>query len=122
MRRLAVVTAAIGGDGSFTRSVTSSPRGRRGCRGPLAGHVEAGDGFEDAAYRELAEETGLRAAPGTLRLTDADIVLGEGRQIVFVDPRRLRELAMADSARYFVEAFVNSATYRELAADAGPDH
>ncbi len=78
------------------------------------GHVEEGEGFEAAAYRELAEETGLRLAPGELELwrdvevfhevndsldrmqvfvartevTDADIVVGEGRQIVFVEPAR----------------------------------
>ena len=74
------------------------------------GHVEDGEEFEAAVYREIAEETALTPPPGSLELwhdevvhrdgeqmryqlwvgatdaTDADIVLGEGRQIVFVDP------------------------------------
>ena len=36
--------------------------------GMVGGHVEDGEDFEPAAYRELAEETGLELAPGTLRL------------------------------------------------------
>src|SRR3954465_14727109 len=73
--------------------------------GMVGGHVEDGEDFEPAAYRELAEETGLTLRVGSLRLwrdeeftypdgqhgryhvyaapvelTDADIVLGEGRQ------------------------------------------
>ena len=77
--------------------------------------------FEPAAYRELEEETGVRlrrraaavargavpvlrparavplpvwTAPTTL--TDADIVVGEGRQIVFVDPA---DVPLLDSQR-----------------------
>src|SRR5437868_13574951 len=82
------------------------------------GHVEEGEDYEPAAYRELEEETGVRLEPGALRLwrelqvfheaygtldtthvyvarvdlTDADIVLGEGRQIVFVEPAAARDL------------------------------
>jgi 8-oxo-dGTP pyrophosphatase MutT (NUDIX family) len=81
--------------------------------GMVGGHVEDGEEFEPAAYRELEEETGVRLPPGGLRLwraeqfgyvgaaatnrytlwvapttlTDADIVVGEGRQIVFVGPQ-----------------------------------
>ena len=36
--------------------------------GMVGGHVEDGEAFEPAAYRELAEETGLALAPGTLQL------------------------------------------------------
>ena len=32
--------------------------------GMVGGHVEDGEEFEPAAYRELEEETGLRMAPG----------------------------------------------------------
>lgn len=74
------------------------------------GHVDDGETFETAAARELAEETGVVLRPDDLRfwrefavyhevydshdrmqvfaarcdLTDADIVVGEGRRIVFV--------------------------------------
>src|SRR3569623_1336264 len=36
--------------------------------GMVGGHVEDGEAVEPAAYRELAEETGLALAPGTLQL------------------------------------------------------
>lgn len=108
--------------------------------GLVGGHVEDGEEFEPAAYRELAEETGLVLAPGTLRLfrelevfheaygtldttqtwyagtdcTDADIVLGEGRQIVFVAPARARALDLTAGATALVPAFLDSREYREL--------
>jgi hypothetical protein len=47
-------------------------------------------------------------------LADSDIVVGEGRQIVFVDPDRLSELPMAEPAHFFVAAFLQSDTYRSL--------
>jgi ADP-ribose pyrophosphatase YjhB (NUDIX family) len=105
--------------------------------GMVGGHVEEGEDFESAAYRELAEETGLRLAPGRLLLwqdsefsypdghhgryhlyaaavdlTDADIVVGEGRQIVFVDPDVVPTLDLAASSRHFVPAFLDSDLYR----------
>lgn len=75
------------------------------------GHVDDGESFEAAAQRELAEETGVVLDGDELRfwreyevfheaygswdrmqvfaarcaLVDDDIVVGEGRQIVFVD-------------------------------------
>lgn len=107
--------------------------------GMVGGHVEDGEDFEPAAYRELAEETGVELAPGTLRLwrdaeytypdglhgryhlyaasvdlTDADIVVGEGRQIVFVDPAVVRELDLAPSSRHFVPDFLASDLYDSL--------
>ena len=104
--------------------------------GLVGGHVEDGEEFEPAAYRELEEETGVRLAPGTLRLwreltradwgatfriwcagthlTDADIVVGEGRQIVFVDPARLGELDLADMAQAVLPEFLASPEYGEL--------
>jgi 8-oxo-dGTP pyrophosphatase MutT (NUDIX family) len=107
--------------------------------GMVGGHVEDGEDFEPAAYRELAEETGLELAPGTLRLwrdaeftypdghrgryhvyaasvdaTDADIVVGEGRQIVFVDPAAVPSLDLAASSRHFVPDFLVSDLYRTL--------
>lgn len=107
--------------------------------GMVGGHVEDGEDYEPAAYRELAEETGLALPAGTLRLwrdadftypdghhghyhvyaapvdvTDADIVVGEGRQIVFVDPVVVPTLDLAPSAAHFVPAFLGSDLYRTL--------
>lgn len=102
------------------------------------GHLDPGEEFEAGALRELAEETGIRPEPGDLRLwrefswtdpggavemavyvgrttlTDADIVLGEGRQIVFVAPDRARTLDLGGAASEIVPAFLDSATYRAL--------
>lgn len=104
------------------------------------GHVEDGEDYEPAAYRELEEETGIRLEPGTLRLwrelqvfheaygtldttqvyvarvdlTDADIVVGEGRQIVFVEPSAARALDLTTSATTAVPDFLDSPDYRDL--------
>ncbi|MDN5745010.1 MAG: NUDIX domain-containing protein, partial [Nocardioidaceae bacterium] len=95
---------------------------------------------EAAAYRELAEETGVVLTEGTLRswgrftvfhqahgtddhvnvylaqtdLRDADITVGEGRQIVFVDPARLPELPLSTAAAQILPDFLNSNFYQEL--------
>jgi 8-oxo-dGTP diphosphatase len=109
--------------------------------GMVGGHVEDGEDFEPAAYRELEEETGIRLVGGLqlwraerfryperdepfdfrvwvagTTLTDADIVLGEGRQIVFVAPEAVPALDKSHSCEHFVTAFLTSSTYRELVA------
>jgi 8-oxo-dGTP pyrophosphatase MutT (NUDIX family) len=104
------------------------------------GHVEEGEAFEAAAYRELAEETGLRLADGELELwrevevfhevydsldrmqvfvaptdaTDADVVVGEGRRIIFVEPVAARVLDLTAAASMIVPEFLDSETYRRL--------
>ena len=55
-------------------------------------------------------------APTTL--TDADIVVGEGRQIVFVEPGALPDLELSDSSAHFVLAFLDSPEYADLAREA----
>ena len=113
--------------------------------GMVGGHVEDGEEFEPAAYRELEEETGIRLEPGGLRLwrderfgyvdadtpnhytvwtaptrlTDADIVLGEGRQIVFVPADEIPGLDRSESCAYFTDAFLASPEYADLAGRAG---
>ena len=102
--------------------------------GLVGGHVEEGEEYEEAAYRELEEETGVRMPPGGLTfwrevqewgatfriwsasvdLGDDDIVVGEGRQIVFVDPASVLDLDLADLARLVVPPFLASAHYRSL--------
>ncbi|HET8604606.1 MAG TPA: NUDIX domain-containing protein [Marmoricola sp.] len=111
--------------------------------GMVGGHVEDDEEFEPAAYRELEEETGVRMPPGGLQLWraesfsysdgytgsyhvyaagvdlgDGDIVVGEGRQIVFVDPARIPELDLAESCAWFVPQFLRSETYRALTEGA----
>ena len=106
----------------------------------VGGHVDEGEAFEPAAYRELAEETGIQLASGlTLAfdgilplenspvgghftlwvagtdLTDHDIVLGEGRQIVFVDPADVLRLDLSVTAAQLLPRFLTSESYAELA-------
>jgi len=108
--------------------------------GMVGGHVEDGESFDEAVYREVTEETGLVLDPGSLELwrdspftyrnpdedfhfhvyvgrsdaRDADIVVGEGRQIVFVDPAEVAGLAKSQSCAHFVPAFLVSESYRDL--------
>ncbi len=108
--------------------------------GLVGGHVDPGEGYEAAAYRELQEETGVRMSPGSLRLWrecqivheaygtldsiqvwfarvdlgDADIVVGEGRQIVFVDPQVALGLDRTASATAIVPDFLDSAEYQAM--------
>ncbi len=107
--------------------------------GFVGGHLDEGEEFEPAAYRELAEETGLRLTAGLelfgqftvfhdhtgtddelalfvmrTELTDADIDCQEGRQIVFVDPGRIRELDLTAAARIVLPQFLDSDTYASM--------
>ena len=120
-----------------------------GCWGFVGGHVDRDEEPESAAYRELLEETGLHVEPPALQLwremsiyhaayesldevfvyvsatnaTDADIVLGEGRQIVFVDPTTVDQLPLTASATRILPEFLASDRYRSLAGrgDDGDD-
>jgi 8-oxo-dGTP pyrophosphatase MutT (NUDIX family) len=104
------------------------------------GGVEAGESFEQAAYRELEEETGVRVDAGGLTLfgdftffsehcrdhdrfqlfaaaterTDDDIECHEGRQIVFVDPDEARRLDLTAAAAIALPAFLDSDLYAGL--------
>ena len=111
------------------------------CWGLVGGHVDEGEDVESAAYRELAEETEVVAAPGSLRhfaelevdhtaaygtwdlmttyaaatdLTDRDIVCHEGRRIVFVDPGTVSGLPLTKGASVILPAFLLSDLYRDL--------
>jgi 8-oxo-dGTP pyrophosphatase MutT (NUDIX family) len=108
--------------------------------GLSGGHLEPGEDAEAGAYREVAEETGVRLAPGTLEhfatfdvfhpnygsvdqvhlfvarvdLTDDDIDCHEGRRIVFVEPDRARHLDLTMTGVLAVPAFLDSETYQRL--------
>lgn len=111
--------------------------------GLVGGHLEDGEGWEEALRRELLEETGLSAGglelwfdevvqhspkvsshladrwqiwAGRTDAADSDVRLGEGRQIVFVDPERIRsgDLDLSASAAYVLPLFLDSPTYRSM--------
>jgi 8-oxo-dGTP diphosphatase len=111
--------------------------------GLVGGHVEPGEDWEHAMHRELEEETGLRVdglelwfdevvqhSPkvsthladhwkiwvGRVELGDDDVVLGEGRQIIFVDPGTVRSLDLAPAAAHLLPVFLESPVYARLAA------
>lgn len=112
--------------------------------GMVGGHVEEGESFEEAVYRELWEETGLNLPGGSLSVwaaetfsysngstgdyrvyyartdhTDRDVTVGEGRQIVFVDPDRVPSLEKSESCEYFVPRFLESDRYQETLGEHG---
>jgi 8-oxo-dGTP pyrophosphatase MutT (NUDIX family) len=89
------------------------------------GGLEDGEDFRTAAVRELAEETGIEVAADRLEslgvtrfdnpacggedefevfvvrldVTDDDVVCGEGRQMLFVDPATFDDLPLVAAAR-----------------------
>lgn len=106
------------------------------------GHVEAGEEPLAAAYRELLEETGLAPDGPLVEITvalvehrrgrldavhlyagataaaDADVVCGEGRQMVFVAPEEVLGLDLTAGAAALLPAFVGSASHTALTTRA----
>ncbi len=104
------------------------------------GHLEPGEDYHVGALRELEEETGIRMGHAEIELwteieifheaydsvdtmqvfvgatdrTDGDIVLGEGRQIVFVDPAVAPTLDLSATVGRILPAFLESEHYRRL--------
>lgn len=100
------------------------------------GGVEPGESFEQAAHRELEEETGVRLVDDLVLfgqydihdhdrfalyaaradLTDADVECHEGRQMVFVAPELARTLDLTRSAHLALPLFLDSDVYEGLTA------
>jgi 8-oxo-dGTP diphosphatase len=115
--------------------------------GFCGGHLEPGEDFLSGAHRELEEETGLRLRDLGLELdlvgeydvfhvhsgtddvfrlfaascdlTDDDVDCREGRQIVFVDPDRARELDLTAAASVALGGFLDSELYAAWARRRG---
>ncbi|MGA8847551.1 MAG: NUDIX hydrolase [Nocardioides sp.] len=107
--------------------------------GFAGGGLEDGESYEVAAYRELAEETGVLLDAGLERFgrfrffspscgeedefelfaaaTDrTEVECHEGRQIVFVDPAAAVDLPLTQSASIALSDFLASDLYRKLAS------
>ena len=107
--------------------------------GFVGGHLDPGEDYLAGAYRELAEETGIRLADGLelfgqftvhhahtgsddefqlfvmgTDLTDDDVECHEGRQIVFVDPPRIGDLDLTAAAEIALQRFLESEHYRRI--------
>lgn len=102
------------------------------------GHREDGETYEQTAYRELTEETGVQLASGELELfgeftffseacgeTDTfqlyvastvldEVECHEGRQMVFVDPAVAIGLDLTASARLVLTDFLASPLYAKV--------
>ncbi len=103
----------------------------------VGGGVEPGETFAEAAVRELAEETEVTGVDltfvdtltyycdecvqwhelelflGFTRLTDADIVCHEGRQIVFVDPGTVHTLRWGRNLAHGLPRVMDHPSYVE---------
>jgi len=114
--------------------------------GMPGGGIEPGEEPEQAALRELLEETGLHPDgplalfwqgrfPSTMhpgrfnewyvycgptRASQRDVVLGEGQAMVFTAPEDIPTLALSYSAVYFLPLFLAAPDYRRLCASAAP--
>jgi len=114
----------------------------------LGGHIEPGESAEQAACREIREESGLviaaplalflhtitprdPPAPGRIErfifcaatvATQEEVVCGEGEAIVFVARDAIGGLDLAPDTRRTVEAFIGSARYAALAATPRERH
>jgi len=105
------------------------------------GGIEEGEEPEAAAYRELVEETGVSLDEGLqlfdcfsvfhqhtathddmflfavrADLTDDDIVVGEGRQMIFVSPEEALRLDLTAGAALALPVFLGSDMYRRMTA------
>lgn len=103
------------------------------------GHLEPGETPQEAAYRELAEETGVELSGGlahwrdvgvfheaygtddvvhlflgATELTDDDIDCREGRRIVFVSPDRARDLPLTTAVAVALPDLLDSPAYQAL--------
>lgn len=108
------------------------------------GSIEDMESPAEAAERELFEETGLKIASlalfwhgrqrfdgphdvvtewyvycGRTEARQEDVVVGEGRRMIFTSPFEIAGLPLVKNARHFLNLFLRAESYAMLAGEGG---
>ncbi|WP_435360674.1 NUDIX domain-containing protein [Haloarchaeobius sp. DFWS5] len=117
----AVAVVAVTDDDEVVLVEQYRPTFRERCAEVPAGMVEPGESYEEAARRELEEETGYRAQSVELLETYRPIGIGRmGRAVVVATGLTAGEQAAADASLVDVETVPTAEAFSRVRDDGGP--